>query len=225
MSLSPGGRRPAGGAGVTSPASRARLVADLQKMGISQPRVLEALAKIPRHEFVEDAWRNEAYQNKPLPIGFSQTISQPYIVALMTEVLLQVQPMKRVLEIGTGSGYQTAALAECMETVFSVERVKALSESARARLRGLGYRNIHYAYADGSLGWEAHAPYDGIIVTAAAEQVPQGFREQLAPGGRLVAPVGPREGQMLRVIDRTPRGFVEQDVAAVSFVPLLPGRI
>ena len=216
-------RRP-GGAGLTSPASRARLIADLQQMGITDRRVLDVLAKVPRHEFVEDAWRGEAYQNKPLPIGYSQTISQPYIVALMTETLLQVQPMKRVLEIGTGSGYQSAVLAGCVDMVFSVERLKALSESARNRLRELGYRNLHFAYADGTLGWAAHAPYDGILVTAAAETVPPALREQLAPGGRLVAPVGARDQQMLRVVDRTTRGFTERDVAAVSFVPLLGGR-
>lgn len=214
-----------GGAGLTSPASRARLVEDLRRMGIADTRVLDALAAIPRHEFVEDAWRSEAYQNKPLPIGHSQTISQPYVVALMTQVLLQSpQPMKRVLEIGTGSGYQTAVLAKLVETVFSVERIKALSETARARLRGLGFRNLHFAYADGSVGWEAHGPYDGILVTAAAETVPQALRDQLAPGGRLVTPVGARDAQVLRVIDRGPRGFVEQDVAQVSFVPLLGGR-
>jgi protein-L-isoaspartate(D-aspartate) O-methyltransferase len=213
-----------------APANRARLLADLEHNGITDKRVLDAMGRVPRHEFVEDAWRAEAYQNKPLPIGLSQTISQPYIVAVMTQLLLEqpvagAPPRKRVLEIGTGSGYQTAVLAELVEQVFSVERIKALSETARTRLRQLGYRNIHFAYSDGMLGWEAHAPYDGILVAAAAADVPEALKAQLAPGGRLVIPVGAQAGgQMLRVIDRTPRGFAERDVLPVSFVPLLGGR-
>jgi protein-L-isoaspartate(D-aspartate) O-methyltransferase len=195
-------------------------------MGISDQFVLDAIARVPRHEFVEAAWRAEAYQNKTLPIGMSQTISHPYTVAAMTQVLLEGAPRKRVLEIGTGSGYQTAVLAGLVQIVYSVERIKALSESARARLRDLGYRNIHFAYADGTLGWESHAPFDGIIVTAGAIDVPQALRTQLAPGGRLVIPVGPSQNaQSLRVIDHTARGFVERDVLPVSFVPLLTGRV
>lgn len=194
-------------------------------MGISDQRVLEAIARVPRHEFVEGTWRAEAYQNKPLQIGMSQTISQPYIVAAMTQVLLEGGPRKRVLEIGTGSGYQTAVLSGLVQIVYSVERIKALSESARARLRDLGYRNIHFAYADGTLGWEAHAPYDAIIVTAGATEVPEALRTQLAPGGRLVIPVGPAQHtQSLRVVDRTAKGLVERDLLPVSFVPLLTGR-
>jgi protein-L-isoaspartate(D-aspartate) O-methyltransferase len=204
----------------------ARLLDELRTCGISDPRVLEAIARVPRHEFVEGMWRTEAYQNKPLPIGLSQTISQPYVVAAMTQMLLEGGPRKRVLEIGTGSGYQTAVLAGLVEIVYSVERIKALSESARARLRALNYRNIHFAYADGMLGWEAHGPYDGILVTAGATDVPEALRAQLAPGGCIVIPVGPiHETQSLRVIDRTPRGFVEKDLLPVSFVPLLPGRV
>ncbi len=213
----------------TAPLNRARLLSDLEQNGITDKRVLDAMGRVPRHEFVEDTWRAEAYQNKPLPIGLSQTISQPYIVAVMTQVLLETgtaAPRRRVLEIGTGSGYQTAVLSELFEQVFSVERIKSLSETARARLRELGYRSIHFAYADGMLGWESHAPYDAIIVTAAAVEVPETLKTQLAPGGRLVIPVGPQaSAQMLRVVDRTPRGYSERDVLPVSFVPLLSGRV
>jgi protein-L-isoaspartate(D-aspartate) O-methyltransferase len=217
------------GLGLTSPTVRARLVAELRREGIADERVLETLAKVPRHEFVEEAWRGEAYKNKPLPIGQSQTISQPYIVALMTQLAVEVPPgappRKKVLEVGTGSGYQTAVLAELVPQVFSVERLKALSERARSRLRGLGYRNIHFGYADGSGGWAAHAPYDAIVVTAAAPEVPKLLLEQLERGGRLIVPVGPPARQSLRVVDRLSGGkWQSRDVATVSFVPLLEGK-
>lgn len=201
------------------------MVAELGKQGITDERVLAAIAKIPRHEFVEEAWAAEAYRNKPLPIGQAQTISQPYVVALMTQALIEGKTArKRVLEIGTGSGYQTAVLAELVPNVFSVERLKGLSEIARERLKRLGYRNIHFGYADGHLGFPAHGPFDGILVTAAAAEVPKALLDQLAPGGRLVIPVGPAKDQRLRVVDRNARGYASQDIAAVSFVPLLEGR-
>ncbi|MDR3418967.1 MAG: protein-L-isoaspartate(D-aspartate) O-methyltransferase [Nevskia sp.] len=227
--MKPGSHPHSLGLGLTSPASRARLVAELKREGIVDERVLETLMKVPRHEFVEEAWRGEAYKNKPLPIGQSQTISQPYIVALMTQLLLEVPPggapRKKVLEVGTGSGYQTAVLAELVQNVFSVERLKALSEQARNRLRGLGYRNIHFGYADGTGGWASHGPYDGIVVTAAAVDVPKALLEQLEKGGRLVIPVGPPAKQSLRVIDRvSPNKWQSRDVAGVSFVPLLEGK-
>jgi len=217
------------GLGLTSPASRARLIAELKREGIADERVLEVLGKLPRHDFVEEAWRGEAYKNKPLPIGSSQTISQPYIVALMTQLLLEPAPggapRKKVLEIGTGSGYQTAVLAELVQNVFSVERIKALAEQARNRLRSLGYRNIHCGYSDGTAGWGAHAPYDGIIVTAAATEVPKALLEQLERGGRLVIPVGPPSHQTLKVIDRTAANrWQTREIAGVSFVPLLEGK-
>jgi protein-L-isoaspartate(D-aspartate) O-methyltransferase len=213
------------GQGLTSPASRARLIAELKREGISDPRVLEVLTRLPRHEFVDEAWHGEAYKNKPLPIGMSQTISQPYIVALMTQLLLEgPAPRHKVLEIGTGSGYQTAVLAELVQNVFSVERLKALSEQARGRLRGLGYRNIHFGYADGTAGWAAHGPYDGIIVTAAAAEVPKALLEQLDKGGRLVIPVGSPASQSLRVVERIGARWQSREVAGVSFVPLLEGK-
>ncbi|TAM09667.1 MAG: protein-L-isoaspartate(D-aspartate) O-methyltransferase [Nevskiaceae bacterium] len=202
----------------------ARLTAELRANGITDARVLEVMAHVPRPQFVDGSWQTEAWKNKPLPIGSAQTISQPFVVALMTQLLLAGGPRRQVLEIGTGSGYQTAVLAELVECVFSVERIRSLSESARRRLRALGYRNIHCGYADGTDGWSVHGAYDGIIVTAAAAAVSPSLLAQLVPGGRLVVPVGGGEIQQLRVIDRGPTGFTSRDVAAVNFVPLLGGR-
>lgn len=194
-------------------------------MRITNERVLAVIGKLPRHLFVDEGWRAEAYKNKSLPIGHSQTISQPYMVALMSELILEGGPRRKVLEVGTGTGYQSAVLAELVETVFSVERIKPLAEQARARLRRMGYRNIHCGYADGSKGWISHAPYDAILVTAAAADVPPELFRQLNRGGRLVIPVGPAGNQQLRVMDRTAYGPESQDVATVSFVPLLNGRV
>jgi len=216
------------GLGLTSPTSRARMIEDLRRQGVGDERVLAAMQKIPRHEFVEEAWRGEAYRNKSLPIGLAQTLSQPYIVGLMTQLLLETNAectqRRNVLEIGTGSGYQTAVLAEVCERVYSIERLKSLSELARNRLGGLGYRNIHFGYADGNAGWSAHAPYDAIIVTAAAIDVPKALVEQLGRGGRLVIPVGEPNQQQLRVIDRVGGKVQANDVTPVTFVPLLEGR-
>jgi len=210
----------------TSPSNaQQRLVDELRKQGITEERVLAAIAKVPRHEFVDDALKNRAYENNALPIGHAQTISQPFVVALMTQVLLTARKVPlRVLEIGTGCGYQTAVLAELVQTVFTVERIKPLSEHARKRLSALHYRNIHFGYADGMNGWAPYAPYDGIIVTAGAESVPPALIQQLAPGGRLVIPVGPQGGQTLKLLERRGAGAREQDVSRVSFVPLLPGK-
>lgn len=212
------------GLGLTSASVRARLVDELRHQGISDERVLAAISRIARHEFVEEALSSEAYKNRSLPIGHAQTISQPYIVALMTQAALDgaARPA-RVLEIGTGSGYQTAVLAELVEVVFTVERLRPLTEMARTRLQRLGYRNVHFGYADGMLGWTPYAPYDAIVVTAAAAEVPAGLAEQLAIGGRLVIPVGTISRQQLKLIRRTSKGFEETVLAPVTFVPLLSG--
>jgi protein-L-isoaspartate(D-aspartate) O-methyltransferase len=212
------------GLGLASDASRKRLIDEVRRWGVKDERVLTALAAVPRHEFLEDAFKGRAYENNALPIGLSQTISQPYIVARMTEAALEGAKPHKVLEIGTGSGYQTAVLAALVPTVCTVERLKLLSQQARARLERLGYHNILFTYADGMNGWAAHAPYDAIVVTAAADRVPPALLEQLAVGGRLVIPVGTPGQQALKLITRTPKGPVTRELGDVSFVPLLGGR-
>jgi protein-L-isoaspartate(D-aspartate) O-methyltransferase len=213
------------GLGMTAASVRAKLLEELRQQGITDERVLEAMARIPRHEFVEEALKSDAYRNRALPIGHAQTISQPYVVALMTQALLGGGKRKKVLEVGTGSGYQTAVLAELVEIVFTVERIRPLTEVARQRLQAMGYRNVHFGYADGSLGWTPYAPFDGILVTAGAESVPAALTDQLAPGGRLVIPVGPRGGQSLLLIERGVRGLTRKDLGSVTFVPLLTGKV
>jgi protein-L-isoaspartate(D-aspartate) O-methyltransferase len=212
------------GQGYLSSNRRAGLIERLRAEGIHDERVLKVMEKVPRHEFVDEALKERAYENSALPIGHAQTISQPGVVALMTQALLDGKKLKRVLEIGTGSGYQTAVLAELVETVFSVERIKPLTEIARKRMTQLGYRNVHFGYADGMGGWLPYAPYDGIIVTAGADRVPPALLTQLAVGGRLIIPVGPQGRQSLRQIERGAKGLSETDLAAVSFVPLLSGK-
>lgn len=212
------------GLGMTSARVREALIDELRRQGIRDERVLEAMGRVPRHEFVEEALRSEAYKNRSLPIGHAQTLSQPYTVALMTETVLGGSSPKRILEVGTGSGYQAAVLSLLVETVFTVERLRALTETARTRLAALGFRNVHFGYADGTLGWSPYAPYDGIVVTAGGGEVPPALVDQLAPGGRLVIPVGPPQAQVLRVIERGPRGPVERELGPVNFVPLLSGK-
>ena len=211
---------------MTSSRVRDALVEELRRQGIADERVLEAIGKVPRHEFVEEALKSEAYRNRALPIGHAQTISQPYTVALMTEAVLGGGSPRRILEVGTGSGYQTAVLSHLVETVFTVERIRALTETARTRLATLGYRNVHFGYADGTLGWSPYAPYDGILVTAGGGEVPSALVDQLAAHGRLVIPVGPPQAQSLRVVERKPGGGTrERELGAVTFVPLLSGKI
>lgn len=212
------------GIGMTSQRTRDRLVARLQERGIENPHVLTVIREMPRHLFVDEALASRAYEDTALPIGHGQTISQPYIVAKMTEILLQGGPREKVMEVGTGSGYQTAVLSKLVDRVFSLERISSLQNQARERFYQLKLNNIRLKHSDGSWGWEWYAPYDGIIVTCAPEQVPQELLRQLAPGGRLVIPVGGSTSQSLRVIDRVGDKFEETELDPVSFVPLLSGQ-
>ncbi len=213
------------GIGMTSQRTRDRLIMRLKEQGIQSIEVLSVMKELPRHLFVDEALASRAYEDTALPIGHGQTISQPFIVAKMTEVLLQGIPKKKVLEVGTGSGYQTAVLSRLVERVFSVERISPLQNQARERFYQLKFNNIKLKHSDGSWGWEDNAPYNGIIVTCAPETVPQELLKQLAPGGRLVIPVGGSSGQSLRVIERNGNTFEETELEAVSFVPLLSGQI
>lgn len=217
-------QRPSAAAQASANTARNRLLEELQVHGVSDPKVLAAIAKVPRHEFVDEALKKRAYENNALPIGHAQTISQPLVVAMMSQALVHAKRPQRVLEVGTGSGYQTAVLAELVATVFTVERIRPLSELARTRLAGLGYRNVHFGYADGMNGWLPYAPYDGILVTAGTDSVPKALLDQLGPSGRLVIPVGPQGRQVLKLIERRLHGFREQDLGTVSFVPLLGGK-
>jgi protein-L-isoaspartate(D-aspartate) O-methyltransferase len=199
--------------------ARERMVREqIAARGIQDPRVLSALSRVPRHELVPENQRALAYQDRPLPIGYDQTISQPYVVAYMTEQL-QLGGDERVLEIGTGSGYQAAVLAELAREVYSIEIVAPLGERARADLERLGYRNVKIKIGDGYQGWPEHAPFDAIIVTAAPGHVPQPLIDQLAPGGRLVLPVGGLDQELLR-IERTEGGIREERLIGVRFVPM-----
>ncbi len=192
----------------------------LRRRGISGRRVLEAMEKIPRHLFVVEDYRDSAYEDRPLPIGEGQTISQPYMVAIMTQCL-ELEGRERVLEIGTGSGYQTAILAELAQKVFTIERIAALTERARKVLGDLGYTNISFLSGDGSRGWPDEAPFDGIMVTAGSPDVPPTLKSQLAEGGRLVIPTGPRFTQTLYTLTREGDQFNEEEVTGCVFVPLV----
>lgn len=188
--------------------------------GVHDERVLEAMRKVPRHQFVDEALRDQAYSDHPLPIGEKQTISQPYIVALMTESL-ELSGTEKILEIGTGSGYQSAVLAELADRVFSIERYPALAYRANGVLRKLGYRNVIVRVGDGSLGWPDDAPFDGILVTAGTPSIPQPLIDQLAVGGRLVVPVGDRTSQELVLVRRLAEGINKSHLGGVRFVDLI----
>ncbi len=211
------------GIGMTSQRTRDRLVRRLQEEGISNQRVLEVIRSTPRHIFVDEALASRSYEDTALPIGHGQTISQPYVVARMTAALLESGPLNRVLEVGTGSGYQAAVMAPLAGEVYSVERIRPLLDLARERLEELQLRNVHLKHSDGSWGWPEFAPYDAIIATAAPEQVPEALLQQLAIGGRLVMPVGPQGVQELVLLTRTPEGIERQVLDKVSFVPMLGG--
>ncbi len=201
--------------------ARDRMVeTQLAGRGIRNHRVLEAMRRVPRHLFVEEALQEQAYSDYPLPIGEKQTISQPYIVALMSEVL-ELKGDEKILEIGTGSGYQAAILAELADRVFSVERFPPLAYRASQILKKLGYQNILIRVADGSLGWPEEAPFDGIMVTAGTPKIPQPLTDQLRVGGRLVLPVGDRLSQELVLVERTPEGIRRTDFGGVRFVDLV----
>jgi len=213
------------GIGMTSQRTRNRLVERLREGGISDPRVLDVVRQIPRHLFMDEAMASRAYEDTALPIGHGQTISQPFIVARMTEVLLQAPGTpSKVLEIGTGSGYQTAVLAQLVDQVYSVERISQLLIQARQRLHSLNLHNVHYRMNDGYQGWETHAPFDAIIVTAAPETLPKQLLQQLAPGGRMVIPVGKPLQQRLLLVTRDGDGCREEALDWVSFVPMVKGQ-
>jgi protein-L-isoaspartate(D-aspartate) O-methyltransferase len=213
------------GIGMTSQRTRERLIQRLQEQGIKNPAVLDVIRMTPRHLFVDEALAHRAYEDTALPIGFSQTLSQPYIVARMTEILLSDGPLQRVLEIGTGSGYQTTVLSQLVREVISVERIEPLLKKAKQRFRRLGLDNIAANLSDGSFGCQEFAPYNGIISTAAPQDIPQQLLMQLAPNGLLVIPVGKGSAQDLRVIRRLDDSnhFDEEVIEKVKFVPLLKG--
>ena len=211
------------GIGMTSQGTRDRLVKRLRNNGIQDEKVLQAMATIPRHEFVDEALSSRAYEDTALPIGLSQTISQPWVVAKMTEAILDGGAPLKVLEVGTGSGYQAALMACLVPKVFTVERIEELLKLARRRFHKLGLHNIYTRYADGHLGWPSQAPFDGIIVTAAANGIPSELILQLRIGGVLVAPVESGGMQRLLSLRRTEEGFDEEDLGGVIFVPMLSG--
>ncbi len=211
------------GIGMTSGRTRDRLIERLREDGIGDEQVLAAMRAVPRYIFVDEALASRAYEDSALPIGAGQTISQPYIVARMTEALVHGRRLSKVLEVGSGCGYQTAVLAHLVERVFSVERIASLIAPARERLRALEVNNVRMRHADGFDGWPAHAPYDGILVAAAPGYVPPALVEQLNVGGRLVMPVGAHGAQRLLSLTRTDSGVEEEVLAQVSFVPLVVG--
>ena len=211
------------GIGMTSARTRDRLVQRLRDQGIANLTVLDRIRNLPRHIFMDEALASRAYEDIALPIGFGQTISQPYIVARMTEALLDGPPLKQVLEVGTGCGYQTAVLAPLVEHIYTIERIEGLQKRARLRLKELGIRNVRFKVGDGSAGWRTQAPFDGILVAAAPLVVPEELIAQLAVGGRLIVPAGPEGKQQLLSIVRSEQGIEKRVLAEVSFVPLVGG--
>lgn len=214
------------GIGMTSQRTRDRLVQRLREKGIQDERVLEVIATIPRHLFVDEALSSRSYEDTSLPIGHGQTISQPFIVARMTEALLSRGVPEKVLEVGTGSGYQAAVLSQLVPQVYSVERIVALQTQARERYHQLRLNNISLNHSDGSWGWPQYGPFPAIIVTAAPEEIPESLLEQLTIGGIMIIPVGSQSGaQTLLQITREADGFVEEELEGVRFVPMLNGAL
>ncbi|MDP7271251.1 MAG: protein-L-isoaspartate(D-aspartate) O-methyltransferase [Gammaproteobacteria bacterium] len=224
-----GGQENIRGIGMTSARTRDRLAERLRQEGIHEEKILERIRNVPRHLFVDEALSSRAYEDSALPIGQGQTISQPYVVALMTQALLEdengLRKLSKVLEIGTGCGYQTAVLAPFVRQLYTIERVAPLLSDTRDRLRSLGIGNVRFRHDDGFRGWPGQAPFDSIIVTAAPANIPEKLLEHLGPGGRLVVPVGPTGGiQRLYRITRTSSGFNKEKLGSVSFVPMLEGK-
>ncbi|HEY2339047.1 MAG TPA: protein-L-isoaspartate(D-aspartate) O-methyltransferase [Steroidobacteraceae bacterium] len=211
------------GIGMTSARTRDRLVQRLREQGITNAAVLERIRNVPRHIFVDEALGSRAYEDTALPIGFGQTISQPYIVARMTEALLEAGPADNVLEVGTGCGYQTAVLAPLVQRVGTIERIEPLLARARERLKELGIRNVRFRHGDGSLGWKTQGPFDGILVAAAPLAVPEALLKQLKVGGRLIVPIGPEGQQQLVRFTRREQRNDREALGPVAFVPLLGG--
>ncbi|MGH1461701.1 MAG: protein-L-isoaspartate(D-aspartate) O-methyltransferase [Neptuniibacter sp.] len=211
---------------MTSQRTRDRLISRLKEQGIHNEDVLSIMRETPRHIFIDEALAHRAYEDTALPIGYNQTISQPFIVARMTEALLAAGPLNKVLEVGTGSGYQTSILAPLVGELYSIERIRPLQEKARNRLRRLGIKNVNLKHTDGGMGWAAKAPFDGILAACAPEDVPEELKQQLALGGRLIIPVGGSENQELKLVVReTEEKFTTQVLECVKFVPLLSGTV
>jgi protein-L-isoaspartate(D-aspartate) O-methyltransferase len=211
------------GIGMTSARTRDRLVQRLREQGIANLAVLDRIRNVPRHIFVDEALGSRAYEDTALPIGYGQTISQPYIVARMTEALLEGGGADSVLEVGTGCGYQTAVLAPLVTRLYTIERIEPLLARARLRLKELGIRNVRFRHGDGTLGWKSHAPFDGILVAAAPLTVPEALLKQLKIGGRLIVPIGPEGEQHLVRFTRREQRVDRESLGAVAFVPLLGG--
>ncbi len=211
------------GIGMTSQRTRDRLVSRLRERGVCDNKVLEAIGSTPRHLFVDEALASRAYEDTALPIGHGQTLSQPHVVALMTATLLAGGKRRRILEVGTGSGYQAAILAQLVSQVYTLERIAGLQDRAQELIRELRLYNVYFRHCNGRLGWQEKAPFDGILLTAAPREVPSSLVDQLNTGGRLVAPVGEAGQQQLVIIERSASGFSERRAGRVSFVPLLTG--
>jgi len=210
------------GIGMTSQRTRERLIQRLMDQGITRFEVLEAIRSVPRHLFVDEALAHRSYEDTALPIGYGQTLSQPYVVARMSELALAQGRPKKVLELGSGSGYQTAILASLVDEICAIERIKPLLERARKQLRALRVRNVRLRHGDGLDGWASEAPFDLILGAAAPQRLPTQLLEQLAPGGRLILPVG-GERQQLMMVTATPEGYVEEVIEEVNFVPMVRG--
>jgi protein-L-isoaspartate(D-aspartate) O-methyltransferase len=208
---------------MTSRRTRERMIARLKELGISHPDLLRVMLETPRHLFVEEALQSRAYEDTALPIGFNQTISQPYIVARMTELLLEWGPLDKVLEVGTGSGYQTAILAQLAKRVHSVERIYPLQQRARRCLQDLKLRNVRLKHSDGGWGWEEYAPYDAILVAAAPSEIPETLLAQMGRRSIMIIPVGQGRTQILHRVTRTEVSLEVEEIEPVNFVPFLPG--